>query len=262
MLCVNHCFGARCQFRGALISTHDLEANLPYHLRFWHKMVGGCEMQYWPGDRTVSATDPDEDAAEKAESASRSEKVFKFSHSGFSAESIAVRLISSFPRWYMARCLFTDKMPGGAGLLSLGVNKGLRRAMTLSDMVMRGGKDFCESLIRATDDLDRTRMHAQRALLRSIAYLLDFDPFWGLVFLRMFVFCIAKILISPAGNWADLMLNGIRPSRAAYGAFSGRVRWARFLEQHPVIPPYRVLGPNSKPRANSAHAPYVAILSQ
>ena len=81
-------------------------------------------------------------------------------------------LISSFPRWYMARCLFRGKKPGQEDELSVGVNRGLRRAITQTEGIMLGGNAFCESLIRATGNLDTTRMHAQRALLRSISYLI------------------------------------------------------------------------------------------
>ena len=85
-------------------------------------MVGACEMQYWSGDRTAAAAAPEEASAVQSESASRGEKARKFTHSEFFAESIAVRPISSFPRWYMARFWFPDKMPGVGGLISVGAN--------------------------------------------------------------------------------------------------------------------------------------------
>lgn len=76
-------------------------------------------MQYWAGYRTVTATGPDEDADGKSEFPNRGEKVFKVSHSEFFAESTEVCLISSLPRGYMARCLFSDKMHVVEGLLSV-----------------------------------------------------------------------------------------------------------------------------------------------
>ena len=100
----------------------------------------------------------------------------------------------------------------------MGVNKGLHRAVTHSERILHGENAFCESLVRATGDLDRTRMHVQRALLRSIAYLVVLDPvsaFLKLVECLLFLNFLPLLRTRP-----DRPLSGICHFRAAYGEFS------------------------------------------
>ena len=94
-------------------------------------------MRYWPGGDARAALNPAEALAQKVESETRSAKVHEFPHSEIFRQSSVICVVSSFPRWYMARCLFSETKDGPlAG--SAGISKALRVMVATTDSIVKG----------------------------------------------------------------------------------------------------------------------------
>ena len=82
--------------------------------------------------------------------------------------------ISSIPRWHLARGIFSDRPPSGdqdkmTGFFAL--RKALRSVIEDTRYILRKRCSLVEFIVSCVPDPEIVRIHAMRALLRTVVYL-------------------------------------------------------------------------------------------